>query len=107
MDAKRNRDGAHVVSPWHAACKRKALSEVSLVRQLGSAVLALVIMLASAKFSEQLVPTVRSQEPARVPSIVAKSMSVTPIPKKVDAPPRAPEQLVMVAVGGILMGLGG
>jgi hypothetical protein len=79
------------------------------VRQLGGAIIAVVIMLASAAFSEQLVPTVRSQQPARVPLIVADTVSAMPMRGSTAAelPPRVPEQLVMLVTGGMLMGLGG
>ena len=78
------------------------------VRQLGSAVVAVTIMLASAAFSEQLVPAVKSQEPVRMPLIVADTVPVMPlVPETAELPPRVPEQLVMLVVGSALIGLGG
>jgi hypothetical protein len=79
------------------------------VRQMGSAVIAVVILLGSAAVSERLVPTVRSQEPARVSMIVADTVSTIPLRRAAatELPPRIPEQLVMLLVGGMLIGLGG
>jgi hypothetical protein len=102
--------GLHVYGSVHGTpIVEEGAGEVSNVRQLGSAVIAIVIMLASATFSEHLVPTVRSQEPARVSMIVADSVSTIPLRTTAVAElrPRVPEQLVMLVVGGMLIGLGG
>jgi hypothetical protein len=67
-------------------------------------------MLASAAFSEDLVPSVATQAPTgRVPLIVADTVTRTPLraPVVTELPPRVPEQLVMLVVGGVLIRLGG
>lgn len=80
------------------------------MRQLGSACVAVVILLASAALSERLIPAVESQEPARMPMVAADTVPVLP-PEVAAAedwpPPRVPEQLVMLIAGVVLIGLGG
>jgi hypothetical protein len=84
--------------------------EVLRVRQLGSAIVALVMMLACAALSERIIPAAASQEPPHVPMIVASTTTIPapePAPEKQDEPPRVPEQLVMLLAGFVLIGLGG
>jgi hypothetical protein len=85
------------------------------VRQLGSALVAVVIMLASAALSERFIPAVASQEPApalaRAPMLAAKTVGSIAVmherPPAAEVPPRVPEQLVMLVAGAVLIGLGG
>ena len=88
------------------------------MRQLGSAVLALVVMLAFAAISEQIVPAVASEETPRVGAphsgvggsvIASRAAEVTTIDisESRTLAPRAPEQLVLLVAGLVLMGLGG
>lgn len=89
------------------------------VRQLGSAILAVIIMLACAALSEQLIPAVASHEPevmaaartavADGPVVAAHAARVALLhhPAERALPPQIPEQLVMLLAGVVLMGLGG
>jgi len=88
------------------------------VRQLGSAVLALVVMLAFAAISERFVPAVASEETPRVHAarsgvggsvIASRAAEVRTIdlPESRSVAPRPPEQLVLLVAGLVLMGLGG
>jgi hypothetical protein len=80
------------------------------VKELGRFVIAVALMLASASFSEELVQPVATQVTSgRVPVIVADTMTRMPMgaPVARELPPRVPEQLVMLVVGGVLIRLGG
>lgn len=90
-----------------------------MVRQLGSAVLALVVMLAFAAISDRFVPAVASEETPRVHAarssgvggsvIASRAAEVRTIdlPESRTVAPRPPEQLVLLVAGLVLMGLGG
>jgi hypothetical protein len=90
------------------------------VRQLGSALLAVVIMLACAALSEEFIPAVASLEPSQPlvshaavaeGTVVAASATTLRLVKDRGTrdlpPPRIPEQIVMLIAGLVLMGLGG
>lgn len=89
------------------------------MRQLGSALVALVIMLASAALSERFIPAVASQEArdvmlargpvAKESTLIRMDTGVVPVERSAprELPPRIPEQLVMLLAGVVLMGLGG
>ena len=92
--------------------------EVFDVRQLGSAILAVIIMLASAALSERVIPAVASHTAEATaitrtvvgdaPMVAAKAaVPLMPSPSEHDLRPRLPEQLVMLLAGVVLMGLGG
>jgi hypothetical protein len=92
--------------------------EVFDVRQLGSAILAVIIMLACAALSEQFIPAVASQEPEAMaitrtvvadPVVAAHAAGVPLLhhPAERALRPQIPEQLVMLLAGVFLMGLGG
>ena len=88
------------------------------MRQLGSALLAVVIMLACAALSEQFIPAVASHEASHPLAghvavtegavVVANAATVKWVkePSDRDLPPRIPEQSVMLVAGVVLMGLG-
>jgi hypothetical protein len=88
------------------------------VRQLGSAVLALMVMLAFAAISERFVPAVASEETPRISAahsgaagsvLASRAAEVRTIdlPETRSVAPRPPEQLVLLVAGLVLMGLGG
>jgi hypothetical protein len=89
------------------------------VRQLGSALLAVVIMLACAALSEEFIPAVASHEPLQTLAsraavgdgtvVVANAATLRLVESRGagDLPPRIPEQIVMLIAGVVLMGLGG
>jgi hypothetical protein len=89
------------------------------VRQLGSALLAVVIMLACAALSEEFIPAVASLEPSQPlvshaavaeGTVVAANATTLRLVKDRTTPglpPRIPEQIVMLIAGVVLMGLGG
>jgi len=89
------------------------------VRQLGSAVLAVVIMLACAALSEEFIPAVASHEPSQplvshaavtegtVVAANAATVRVVETRNRRELPPRIPEQVVMLIAGVVLIGLGG
>jgi hypothetical protein len=88
------------------------------VRQLGSAVLAVVIMLACAALSEEFIPAVASHEPSQplvshaavaegtVVAANAATVRLVENPGPRESPPRIPEQIVMLIAGVVLIGLG-
>jgi hypothetical protein len=88
------------------------------VRQLSSAVAALVIMLAAAALSERVVPAVASEEAPEGRlvrgGVIANATSVVPVVSRAvrrdepasSLPQRLPEPLVMLVAGGVVMGLG-
>lgn len=89
------------------------------VRQLGSALLALALMLACAAISDRVVPAVASEETpllhaarsgvgrSRVIAARAAEVRTIEVPASRSLEPRAPDQLVLLVAGLALMGLGG
>jgi hypothetical protein len=86
---------------------------------MGSAILAVSIMLACAALSEQVIPAVASQEPESTTiarnvvgdgPVNAANGAAVPLlqhPVERDLRPQLPEQAVMLLAGVVLMGLGG
>lgn len=88
------------------------------MRQLGSAILALVVMLVCAAISDRFVPAVASGETALASSasssggnrvVTSRAVEVTRLGtvESRNLPPPVPEPFVLLVAGVVLMGLGG